>query len=73
MIKERCYFMGGVADGFVVGISPHSSRVRVPGWQKTISNRYVNHGYIRTKLTHPAPHPLHGEWPLTVYALVEHL
>ena len=73
MIKERCYFMGGIVDGMVIGISPHSSKVRVPGLIMTTPTSYVTHQYMRTQLLHPAPHPLHGTWPLTVYALVERL
>ena len=73
MIKERCYFMGGIVDGTVWGISPHSSRVRIPELIMTIPYSHVNHEYIRTRLLHDAPHPLHGVWPITVYALVERL
>ena len=73
MIKERCYFMAGVADGLIVDISPHSTNVRVPGLVMTTPNNQVNHQYMRTQLTHSAPHPLHGMWPVTVYALVERL
>jgi len=82
MIKERCYFMGGVADGRVFAVSPHKQEVVIPLVVKTSPFfvrkdtdllepppiRFNVHRYSRTRLTHPAPHPLHGEWPLTVYA-----
>ncbi len=60
MIKERCYFMGGVADDYVYPVSPKKKIVMVPNYYRACT-------YTRTLLTHPAHHPLHGEWPLTVY------
>ena len=85
MIKERCYFMGGAADGCVITISPRTREMVIPVMTKTspyfvdkdtdlrlsLSPRLNVNRYTRTKLTHPAPHPLHGEWPLTVYALTK--
>jgi len=64
MIKERCYFMGGPADGRNVAMPCGVRNIKIPiGFHPF---RFVV--YTRTKLTHPAPHPIHGEWPLTVYA-----
>jgi hypothetical protein len=73
MIRERCYFMGGCADGKVLGVRSGVKNVVVPGEPAklkfpSLSLRFVMHEYARTRLTHLAPHPLHGEFPLTVYA-----
>ena len=65
MIREPCYFMGGIADGCIILVSPKTRTFLV------ISNRLRPHTYKRTKLTNLAPHPLHGEWPLTVYVWAE--
>ena len=64
MIRERVYFMGGPADGRSAPALCGVRAIRVPvGFHP-----FRVAVYTRTKLTHPAPHPLHGEWPLTVYA-----
>jgi len=81
MIYERCYFMGGAADGCIIPISPHVKEISIPvslgpapyfvSHDTDLFNppalRFSVNRYSRTMLTHPAPHPLHGEWPLTVY------
>ena len=85
MIKERCYFMGGTADGCIIPISPHIREVSIPVAIRTSPyfvvedtdllrpppSRFNINRYYRTRLTHLATHPLHGEWPLTVYALTQ--
>ena len=85
MINERCYFMGGAADGCIISISPRVKEISIPvslgpapyfvsqdtNLLKPPVLRFGVNQYSRTRLTHPAPHPLHGEWPLTVYALTK--
>ena len=73
MIKERCYFMGGCADGEVFPARAGINKIVVLGEPvdfpfPSLRLQFVMHEYTRTRLTHSAPHPLHGEFPLTVYA-----
>ena len=65
--------MGGLADGNVLSVRAGIGKVVVPGEPvkhpfPSFRLTFTTNTYARTKLTHPAPHPLHGEWTLTVYA-----
>ena len=83
MIKERCYFMGGPKDDEIIAIPPSVQIVTAPVINDLpllagpiteeadlgrMTLTFDMENYIRTNHTRNAPHSLHGEWPITVYA-----